>query len=158
MSALPQPISLKSYVEQYLTLLQGEIEQWLACLNKTLDDVVWWEIDVVNVEPSFYRRSKWKYRIKVAFAGSDEKHETTLLSDASIGMDATMFELKKRADRLVFFPQEIKQVLQHVLADSPTVYEMADGDGPRKEASQQEVIQVVIGRIADELGIQLEVN
>lgn len=57
---------------------------------------------------------------------------------------------------VLFFPHEIKQVLQNILSDQPTVYEMADGDEPRKEASQQEVIRVVVGRIADELGIQLE--
>jgi hypothetical protein len=56
---------------------------------------------------------------------------------------------------VLFFPHEIKQVLEHIMHDQPTIYEMSDGDEPRKEASQQQVVQVVIGRIADELGIQL---
>jgi hypothetical protein len=66
-----------------------------------------------------------------------------------------VFKLQKRKDRLILTSSEIKQILRHVLADSPTVYEMADGDGPRKEASQQEVVHGVVCRIADELGISL---
>lgn len=67
-----------------------------------------------------------------------------------------VFKLQKRKDRLILLSGEVKQVLQNVLNDHPTIYEMSDGDEPRKEASQQQVISVVIGRIADELGISLD--
>ncbi len=54
----------------------------------------------------------------------------------------------------LFTALEIKRTLRKVRNDQPTIYEQ--GDNSQKEASQQEVIGVVIGRIADELGISLD--
>lgn len=80
MSIIPQINPFGPYVKQYLTPLQGEITEWLAGFEKTLDDVAWWEINITNVSPSpFLDGPKWKYRITVAFAGSDEKHEKIFL-------------------------------------------------------------------------------
>jgi hypothetical protein len=52
----------------------------------------------------------------------------------------------------------IKEILEHIMADFHIVYVMRDGEGPRQEASQQEVMRVVIGRVADVLGIDIDMQ
>lgn len=80
MSIIPYTNNFRPYIEQYLAPLQGEIAEWLAGFDKTLDDVVWWEINAANLFPSpFLDDTKWKYSITVVFADSDEKHEKIFL-------------------------------------------------------------------------------
>jgi hypothetical protein len=87
MSINPLNNPFKPYVERCPMPLQGEIAEWLAGFKKTLDDVVWWEMNGNQMSP--YPDAPLPFRrITVVFAGSDEKHEKLFL----MGMSKAMME------------------------------------------------------------------
>lgn len=77
MSIPPLVNPFKPYIEQHLASLQGKIEKWLACFEKTMDDVVWWEMTSEPLIP--YQFFGYKIYIAVSFAGSEDKFKETFV-------------------------------------------------------------------------------
>jgi hypothetical protein len=77
MSIVPLINPFKPYVQQYLAPLQGKIVEWLAGLEKTMDDVVWWKMTGEPLIP--YQFFGYKIYIIVSFAGSKDKFNETFI-------------------------------------------------------------------------------
>lgn len=83
MSMSTQVNPFSHYIHTFFAPLLSEITAWLAHFEKTMDDVVWWELNVSRPSPfslaptldQIKQSLTSKVRITVAFSDSEVKHE-----------------------------------------------------------------------------------